>query len=70
MVTNLTEEQISHFKEVFDMFDADGGGSISVDELQEIFEQLGQFKTEEEINNMIKEVDEDKSGEIDFEEFL
>ena len=52
------------------MFDADGGGSISVDELQEIFEQLGQFKTEEEINNMIKEVDEDKSGEIDFEEFL
>ncbi|XP_023405639.1 troponin C, skeletal muscle [Loxodonta africana] len=52
------------------MFDADGGGDISVKELGTVMRMLGQTPTKEELDAIIEEVDEDGSGTIDFEEFL
>merc|ERR1711937_363077 len=46
-----------------------GGGSISTQELRDVMKQLGQESTEQEIADMIREVDENSDGEIDFEEF-
>eukprot|EP00949_MAST-11_sp_MAST-11-sp1_P001770 g1770.t1 len=66
----LSEEQILEFKEAFRLFDKDGGGSIDVDELKEAMEALGQSPDDEELQSMVDEVDEDGSGEIEFEEFL
>ena len=66
----LNEEQILEFKEAFKMFDKDGGGSIDVDELGDAMRALGQDPDPEELQAMVDEVDEDGSGEIDFEEFL
>ena len=63
------EQQIEEFKGVFDMFDLDGDQTISVKELSQIMRTLGQNPTEEEVKKMIKEADEDNSGEIDFREF-
>ena len=65
----LTAEQIEDFKSVFEMFDLDNGGSISVDELKSVMFTLGQNPTDEEIKQMMEEADDDKSGEIDFKEF-
>ena len=62
----VNDEQI---KALFDMFDVDGGGEISVDELNSVMRMLGQNPTEEEIKELIKEADADGSGEIDFDEF-
>jgi Ca2+-binding EF-hand superfamily protein len=66
----LTEEQILEFKEAFKLFDKDNGGSIDVDELKDALESLGQVVTEESIQALVDEVDEDGSGEIEFDEFL
>lgn len=44
------------------MFDADGGGDISVKELGTVMRMLGQTPTKEELDAIIEEVDED--GEL------
>lgn len=41
------------------MFDADGGGDISVKELGTVMRMLGQTPTKEELDAIIEEVDED-----------
>ena len=41
------------------MFDKDGGGTISIKELKQVFEALGQCPTEEEVQGMISGVDKD-----------
>ncbi len=69
-VTVLTEEEISEFRDIFNLVDRDGGGSISNGELGELMETLGINATADEIAEMIKEIDEDSNGEIDFEEFV
>ena len=50
--------------------DADGSGAIGVDELEEPFIALDLASNRDSINDLIKKVDEDGGGEIDFDEFL
>ena len=66
----LSEEQIEEFKEAFSVFDKDGDGTITLDELSIVMKSLGRNATREELKAMIAEVDDDGSGEIEFEEFL
>ena len=70
MVDFLTEEQTAEFKEAFTLFDKDGDGTISTKELETVMTSLGQKPTLAELEMMIKEVDVDGNGEIDFGEFL
>ena len=69
-IGQLTEEQIAEFKEAFTLFDKDGDGAITTQELRTVMQSLGQNPTEAELRDMIKEVDQDGSGSIDFPEFL
>ena len=70
IVDNLTDEQIIEFREAFQAFDKDGNGSITTKELGTVMRSLGQNLSEGEIKEVIDEVDEDKNGTIDFQEFL
>lgn len=70
MTENLTMDQIAEFKEAFLLFDRDGDGSISVREIGTVMRSLGQNPTDEELNFIIQEFDQDGSGTIDFKEFL
>ena len=65
----LTDEQIEEFREAFNLFDLDGGGSIDAKELGTVMRSLGQNPPDEELQAMIDEVDEDGGGEIEFDEF-
>lgn len=67
--TAMTEEEVEKLWEAFKMFDADGSGGVSAEELGQVMHSLGQSPTETELRDMIKEVDVDLSGTIDFEEF-
>ena len=52
------------------MFDSDGSGKISQEELKLVMQNLGEKLTDEEITEMIREADEDGDGEVDFDEFV
>lgn len=56
-------------KQVFMRFDSDGSGSISLEELKQMLNSMGDEFSEKEIMEMLQEVDIDGSGEINFEEF-
>ena len=67
---NLSDDQIKEFRDVFNGFDKDGGGNIEAEELALVMKALGQDPTKEQLDAMVKKVDTDGSGEIDFDEFL
>ena len=66
----LTPEQIQAFKEAFDLFDNNGGGTIDSAELKETLDSVGIEIDQEDIEDVMMKLDEDGNGEIDFEEFL
>ncbi|KAF9876088.1 calmodulin [Colletotrichum karsti] len=66
----LTEEQRAQYKEVFDLFDKDGTGDITAQELGEVMRSLGLNPSDTELTDMVNEVDADNNGTIDFNEFL
>ena len=47
-----------------------GNGYISTDTLKEILKELDSKLTNEDLDNIIEEVDEDGSGTLDFDEFM
>jgi calmodulin len=67
---SFTEEQVSEFKEAFDLFDKNGDGRISTKELGTMMRALGQNPSDSKLQDMIDEVDADNTGTIDFTEFL
>jgi len=70
MTESLTLEQIAEFKEAFQIFDKDGDGSITIKELDIVMRTLGQETSQDTLEKMIKDVDDDESKTIDFREFL
>ena len=50
------------------MFDKDGGGSISIEEIKQVL-SFGQSLDEEVVQQIIKQVDANGDGEISYEEF-
>lgn len=66
----MSEAQISEFKEAFSLFDQDQDGKITSKELGIVMRSLGQTPTESELNDLIREIDSNTDGSIDFPEFL
>lgn len=54
-------------REAFKVFDRDGTGTISREELKAVMKSLGENLTEEEIDEMLKLADKDGDGQIDCE---
>jgi calmodulin len=69
MAKTFSKEELAKFKEQFSLFDEDGDGTVNTKELGTVLRALGQNPTKQEIQEMINEVDDDGSGEIEFAEF-
>ncbi|CAF0728614.1 unnamed protein product [Rotaria sp. Silwood1] len=67
---DITPEELAELREAFRVFDQNGDGSITLSELRIVLDQMGLDPTEEELQDMIREVDEDQSGTISFAEFV
>merc|ERR1712196_330218 len=66
----LSEDEVAEMKEAFDLFDNDGSGAISVNELTSAMKSLGFDVKHAVVYNMVADLDADGSGEIEFGEFL
>ncbi|KAJ8019644.1 Caltractin [Holothuria leucospilota] len=66
----LTNQQKEAFKEVFDLFDSNGGGTIDADELDAALRSVDIHIPKDELIDVMQSIDKDGSGEIDFGEFL
>eukprot|EP00193_Tetraselmis_chui_P004224 CAMPEP_0177754182 /NCGR_PEP_ID=MMETSP0491_2-20121128/1870_1 /TAXON_ID=63592 /ORGANISM="Tetraselmis chuii, Strain PLY429" /LENGTH=234 /DNA_ID=CAMNT_0019269543 /DNA_START=499 /DNA_END=1203 /DNA_ORIENTATION=+ len=67
---DMEERRVRDLREAFELFDKDGSGCISGDELASVMRALGQNPTPEEIEDMMNGIDDNSDGEIDFNEFL
>ncbi|ETL41095.1 hypothetical protein L916_07855 [Phytophthora nicotianae] len=56
-------------EEIFRMVDADGSGTISVDEFVSIFKTLGQALDHDDVRELVYQMDRNGDGKIDLEEF-
>jgi len=66
----LPPEQIAILQKAFKSFDHDNTGSISSETVADILRLMGQPFDRKILEELIDEVDEDKSGRLEFEEFV
>ncbi|EFA10024.1 troponin C [Tribolium castaneum] len=67
---DLSKDQIALLQKAFDTFDVEKKGSIGTAMVGTILSMLGVHTTEKMLAEIIAEVDEDGSGELEFEEFI
>ena len=60
----------AEIKSIFKVYDMDGNGFISADELKHMMMQLGEPLTDAEVDEFIRVADVDKDGQINYEEFV
>jgi hypothetical protein len=70
MNSSFTESELGEIKELFDQFDADGNGHITVGEISNVMKALGENVPGYKIRDMIKEVDLDRNETVEFGEFV
>ena len=71
VVASMSEKQLltnEKLAAAFKMFDKDGSGLISADEIREVL-GFGQTMSQDAVSEILKQVDENGDGEISFEEF-
>ena len=66
----FTEDEIECIKEAFDLFDSTGNGTIDMAEFKNAMSALGFEGKDEVVFQMMTELDKNKSGTLDFSEFL
>ncbi|CAF2774344.1 unnamed protein product [Rotaria sp. Silwood2] len=69
MATSLTNAQRQELKDAFDLFDSDKSGKISEKELGNVFKALSIKVSDSQLKKLVAEMDTDKSGQIEFDEF-
>ncbi|EEY58143.1 uncharacterized protein PITG_22667 [Phytophthora infestans T30-4] len=63
-------EELEQMKQQFTDFDTSGDGSIAASELIVLMESMGIITTLEEVQGLIDKVDENRSGELEYPEFV
>jgi len=66
----LSVDDITHYRQVFDAMDDDGGGTLSFDEVVDALKRLDTFTTMSAARSLFALADTDDSGEISFDEFV
>lgn len=66
----LNESQLEHLREIFAVLDKDHNGTLTVQEIREGLERSGLSEVPTDLQRIMRDVDSDGSGEIDYTEFL
>ena len=59
-----------HLIAAFKVFDREGSGEITIEDLEKVLANLGDKMSRQEVVEMIREADQDDSGTIDQDEFV
>ncbi|CAF0874171.1 unnamed protein product [Adineta steineri] len=70
VLEKFTDEQLTEFRELFNMFDKDNQGILTIQTLVSVMKSVGQTPTESDMIDLMREIDIDNSGTIDFYEFV
>ncbi|CAI5467735.1 unnamed protein product [Closterium sp. Yama58-4] len=68
--SHVTDAEAMGLREMFEAMDGDGSGTISLAELRDGVERLGDTVPKEQLRQMMAAADVDSSGSIDYNEFL
>ncbi|KAJ8955276.1 hypothetical protein NQ318_000304 [Aromia moschata] len=66
---DISKDQLKMLKQIFDSFDLEKKGEISVDMIGQILDMLGHQLSADELAAIIREIDEDGNGVMSFDEF-
>merc|ERR1719341_1053401 len=69
MIEDDEEQMKEELKEAFRIYDKENQGYITNEVLKEILREIDPTLTEDDLEGIIEEVDEDGSGTMDFDEF-
>ncbi|XP_018354935.1 PREDICTED: troponin C-like isoform X2 [Trachymyrmex septentrionalis] len=70
MADELPPEQLAVLRKAFDSFDSGKRGSIPTEMVADILRLMGQPFNKKILDELIDEVDADKSGQLEFDEFV
>ncbi|XP_064622011.1 neo-calmodulin-like [Lineus longissimus] len=68
--TSTIRHNPEYLKTCFEVFDKNGDGFITSEELRNIMTNLGEKLTNEEVDEMIKVADIDEDGKLNYKEFI
>jgi calmodulin len=57
-------------RDAFDTFDRNGDGLVSIDELLQVMEMLGETMTQQEAEDSLRRADSDGDGQLTYKEFV
>ncbi|CAK9300266.1 unnamed protein product [Gordionus sp. m RMFG-2023] len=57
-------------REAFRLYDKESNGYIKVSDLRDLLRAIDENISEQELDQMIKEIDSDSSGTVDYDEFM
>ena len=67
---SLSYQEAQTYSKIFKSFDKDRDGHINIHDLRKALQEMGEKVSEEELRELIAEVDINKNGNIEEEEFL
>ncbi|XP_058457376.1 calmodulin-beta-like [Malaya genurostris] len=71
MARKLREDTTDQeLRDAFKIFDKDGDGFLTVDELSAVMKNFGERLSDEELADLLDDADIDKDGKINYEEFI
>lgn len=66
----LTKQEVLEYSKIFNSIDKEKKGYIGVNDLRRSFKASGQKFTEQELHSMLSEVDINKNGQVELNEYL
>ena len=66
----MSQKQAARLKKQFEDADKDGSGTLTIQELRDFLNSLGEHLSEMEVEAILDNADSDGNGVIDFNEFM
>ena len=70
LTINVGDDELLRYKMAFDQYDLDRGGSIDSGEIGGVMDALGIEQTDKAVSEILKAVDVDRNGTVEFDEFV